>query len=58
VLAIEATPAGLSAAAAAGLLTLGVAHTYSPVELTTADHVVPSLADVSLDRIRELFARP
>lgn len=57
VLAIEDTPAGLAAAAAAGLLTLGVAHTYPPAELTAADHVVPSLADVSLGRIRELFAR-
>lgn len=55
VLAIEDSPAGLRAAAAAGLLTLGVAQTYPAAELAAADHVVASLADVSLGRIRELF---
>jgi HAD superfamily hydrolase (TIGR01509 family) len=57
VLAVEDTPAGLRSAAAAGLMTLGVAHTYAADELAAADHVVPSLADVSLGRLRELFAR-
>lgn len=58
VLAIEDSPAGLGSAAASGLMTLAVAHTYPAAELAAADHVVPSLADVSLDRIRELFSRP
>jgi beta-phosphoglucomutase-like phosphatase (HAD superfamily) len=49
--------AGLRSAAGAGLLTLGVAHTYPAGDLAAADHVAPSLSEVSLDRLRELFAR-
>ncbi|RMH21899.1 MAG: HAD family hydrolase [Acidobacteria bacterium] len=48
VLAIEDAPAGLEAAAGAGLATLGVAHTYPAAALSAADRVVESLAEVEL----------
>lgn len=54
VLAIEDSPAGLASAAANGLVTLGVAQTYSADELDQADHVVASLAEVTLPRLREM----
>ena len=57
VLVIEDSPAGLASAAANGLVTLGVAHTYPAEVLDQADHVVPTLADVTLAQIRELVAR-
>lgn len=47
VLAIEDTVAGLQAARAAGLATLGVAHTFPAEELDVADRVVPSLVGLS-----------
>jgi phosphoglycolate phosphatase/beta-phosphoglucomutase len=56
VLAIEDSPAGLRAAAAAGLSTLGVAHTYPATELGSADQVVMSLQNLSLKNVRTLFA--
>ncbi len=56
VLVIEDTPAGLASAAANGLMTLGVAHTFAAEELTPADQVVASLAEVSLPKLRTLFA--
>ncbi len=56
VLAVEDSPAGLEAARATGLPTLGVAHTYSAQELEAADHVVSSLRGLSLARILQLFA--
>ena len=46
VLAIEDTPLGIEAAAAAGLVTLGVAHTYAAEALSAADRVVGRLAEV------------
>ena len=55
VLAIEDSPAGLQAAAAAGLATLGVAQTYSEDELRDADRVARSLVDLSGAQIRKLF---
>jgi len=58
VLAIEDTPAGLAAAAGSGRVTLGVAHTLPAEELTPADKVVGSIAEVDLPQIRALFARP
>lgn len=48
--AIEDTPAGITAAREAGLLTLGVGHTYGTNELEGADLVVESLS--GLDRLR------
>jgi phosphoglycolate phosphatase/beta-phosphoglucomutase len=56
VLAIEDSPAGLSSAADAGLLTLGVAHTYPSAELRQADAVAENLRELSLMRLEELFA--
>lgn len=54
VLAIEDTVAGLEAARAAGLATLGVAHTF-PAARLDADHVVESLADVDLTTLQTWF---
>lgn len=54
VLAIEDTIAGLAAARAAGLVTLGVAHTF-PAERLEADRVVESLADAQLPRLQRWF---
>lgn len=49
VLAIEDTPAGLEAAAAAGLSTLGVAHTYPAHRLqAAAGHLVTALDGLAL----------
>lgn len=56
VLAIEDSPAGLAAAAACALSTLGVAQTYPPEELSTADHVVESVDGLTLRDLRTLFA--
>lgn len=56
VLAIEDTPAGLQAAAAASLSTLAVAHTYPESELEPADQVVPSLGELDLRELQKLFA--
>ncbi|MEM7350974.1 MAG: HAD family phosphatase [Acidobacteriota bacterium] len=55
VLAIEDSPAGLAAASACALTTLGVAQTYPASELTTADRVVESVAELSLSKLRILF---
>lgn len=56
VLAIEDTPAGLQAAAATGLATLGVAQTHPAGELGLADFVVASIRDLTGGRLRSLFA--
>jgi HAD superfamily hydrolase (TIGR01509 family) len=56
VLAVEDSPAGLSAAAEAGLTTLGVAHTYPPERLRTADAVAASLAGMTVERLERLLA--
>ena len=56
VLAVEDSPAGLEAAAAAGFSSLGVAHTFSADELGRADHVIASLDELSMDKLRILFA--
>ncbi|MEM8931456.1 MAG: HAD family phosphatase [Acidobacteriota bacterium] len=56
VLAVEDSPAGLKAAAALGLATLGIAQTHRVEELTElADHVVPSIAEVTPATINRLF---
>jgi HAD superfamily hydrolase (TIGR01509 family) len=54
-LALEDSPAGLAAARAAGLSTLGVAHTY-PASQLSADLTVERLADLSLDALLAHFA--
>jgi HAD superfamily hydrolase (TIGR01509 family) len=56
VLAVEDTPAGLAAAAEAGLVTLGVAHTYPADRLRLADAVAESLRGMTLERLERLFA--
>jgi phosphoglycolate phosphatase/beta-phosphoglucomutase len=56
VLAVEDSPAGLTSAADAGLLTLGVAQTYPAAELRQADAVAGSLRELSLARLEELFS--
>jgi HAD superfamily hydrolase (TIGR01509 family) len=56
VLAVEDSPAGLAAAAEAGLVTLGVAHTYPEALLSGADAVAASLEGVTLGRLQSLFA--
>lgn len=54
VVAIEDSPAGLESATAAGLLTLGVAHTYPASRLESATAVVGSLAEIGVDRLEAL----
>jgi HAD superfamily hydrolase (TIGR01509 family) len=56
VLAIENTDAGLRAARAAGLVTLGVAHTSPPARLDRADWVVPRLEGLRLSALQRRFA--
>ncbi|MEM9290055.1 MAG: HAD family phosphatase [Acidobacteriota bacterium] len=58
VLAIEDTPAGLSAANDAGLFTVGIAHTFPEetlAQLASATH--PSLTDLDLEALEELYRR-
>lgn len=55
VLVIEDSPAGLEAARALSLATLGVAQTYPLEELSMADAVAPKLDGLSLSKIRELY---
>jgi beta-phosphoglucomutase len=52
--AIEDSPAGLAAAAACGVRTLGVAQTYPPSALASADAVIEKLDGF---RLAELYAR-
>ncbi len=55
VLAIEDSPAGLAAAGAAGLATLGLAHGYSRGRLEAADRVVPTLVGLGPAELAALF---
>ncbi len=55
VLAIEDSPAGLSAASDAGLRTLGVAQTYPADDLTFAEQVVPAVKGLSFAGILARF---
>ncbi len=55
VLAIEDSPAGLSAAADLGISTLAVAHTYPPHRLTMADAVAESLEGMTVARLEQLL---
>ncbi len=56
VVAIEDSPAGLEAAAACGLATLGVAQTYPAERLAGADRVVEAVAGLTVERLQSLFA--
>lgn len=56
VLAIEDTPAGLEAAAAAGLVTLGIAQSLPRPRLAAADLVADRLEGLSLARLQALYA--
>ena len=53
-LAIEDTPTGLMSARDAGMRTLAVTNTWPAEELTDADHVVHSLAELDVDSLRKL----
>jgi HAD superfamily hydrolase (TIGR01509 family) len=54
-LAIEDTPAGIASAKGAGLKVLAVTNSYPEEELTGADRIVASLADVDIQTLRKLF---
>ena len=54
--AIEDSPAGLAAAAACGLRTLGVAHTYPAETLGVADVVIEKLDGFGLQELQDAFA--
>lgn len=56
VLVIEDSPAGLESAAAIGMVTVGVTHTYGAEALARADAVVDGIAGLSAARLRELYA--
>jgi phosphoglycolate phosphatase/beta-phosphoglucomutase len=56
VLAVENSPMGLAAAAAAGLVCLGVAHRHELCELVTADAAVSSLAEIDPAGLQRIFA--
>ena len=56
VLALEDSDAGLRAAADAGLVTLGVAHTSPAARLAAAHAVVDGLAGLGVGRLEKLFA--
>lgn len=57
VLVIEDSPAGIEAAKALGLPTLGVAHTYTVDRLGGADVTTQDLAGVGLAALTELYRR-
>jgi beta-phosphoglucomutase-like phosphatase (HAD superfamily) len=54
--AVEDSPWGLESARAAGLRTVGVAHTYKAVELD-ADAVISSVEALDLDALKRLCSR-
>jgi HAD superfamily hydrolase (TIGR01509 family) len=56
VLAVEDSPSGIEAAAGAGLVTLGVGHSYPAERLAAADLVARDLEGLSLERLQSLFA--
>jgi beta-phosphoglucomutase len=56
VAALEDSPAGLEAAAGAGLRTVGVAHTYGADRLGPADAVVNRVEELDADRLEDLLA--
>ena len=56
ILAIEDTLPGLQAAAGAGLVTLGVAQTFSREELSAANVLADNLEGLSMDQLQRQFA--
>jgi HAD superfamily hydrolase (TIGR01509 family) len=54
--AIEDSPAGLEAAAAAGLRTVGVAQSYPRAELAAADWVVDRVDELTVAALEDRFA--
>jgi len=56
VLAVEDTPAGLEAASSAGLVTLGVGHTFSRIELSRADIFIEALDGLTLEELHDELA--
>lgn len=54
-LAIEDTPAGVASARGAGLRVLAVSQSVGPEPLAAADRVVPTLADVTLQKLHAWF---
>lgn len=55
VLAIEDSPRGLRAAASVGLVTLGIAQTFSRTELDAADHVAEGLGGLDFADLQRLY---
>ena len=56
--AIEDTVPGISAARAAGMIVVGVAHTFDASLLASAHHVLPSLRRVNALELRALVSSP
>jgi beta-phosphoglucomutase-like phosphatase (HAD superfamily) len=56
VLAVEDSPAGLTAARELGLPTLAIAHTFPADRLRGADAVASSLRELTPERLERLFA--
>jgi HAD superfamily hydrolase (TIGR01509 family) len=56
--ALEDTPPGIAAARAAGMIVVGVAHTYDATVLASAHHVLRSLRRVDAAALRALTSRP
>jgi HAD superfamily hydrolase (TIGR01509 family) len=54
-LVIEDTPAGIASAKGAGLKVLAVTNSYPAEYLTEADHIVNSLAGLTLETLNKLF---
>jgi len=57
VLAVEDSPAGLAAASAVGLVTLGIAQSYPAARLQDADAVAGSLRGMTLAALETLLSR-
>lgn len=57
VLAVEDSPAGIAAAAAAGFATLGLAHSHPPERLAAAGHVLPSITGLTADDLEAAYRR-
>lgn len=56
VLAVEDSPRGLEAASGAGLVSLGIAQTFSRQELAMADHVAEGLGGLGFTDLQRLYA--
>ena len=55
--AIEDSVWGLESARAAGLHVVGLTHTYDASELSAADLILPSLHELTIDRLSVLWSR-